>query len=68
MRINDNGTDREMTAAELVAHQQKAAALLGEAKAEADAVETRAAAKTSARNKLAALGLTVDEIAALVGA
>jgi hypothetical protein len=39
-----------------------------EAEAHAAALEAQAAAKASARAKLAALGLTDDEIKALVGA
>ena len=38
-----------------------------EAEAKAEAAELAQAAKASARNKLKALGLTDDEIAALVG-
>ena len=57
--------EREMTAAETKAHNDAAAlgkkAQEAEAKAEADKV----AAKASAQAKLAALGLTADEIAAL---
>jgi hypothetical protein len=67
MRTNDNGVDRDMTAAEQAAYETWAAA----AQAEADRLEAeaqqRAAARASALAKLAALGLTDDEIAALVG-
>jgi len=67
MRINDNGVERDMTAAEQAAHETWAAA----AQAEADRLEAeaqqRAAARASALAKLAALGLTDNEIAALVG-
>jgi hypothetical protein len=60
-------TRREMTPEELAqdaANQSAAAA----ANAERDAAEAaRLAAKESARAKLAAIGLTEEEIAALVG-
>lgn len=58
-------TEREMTAAELTAHQEMQAqveARRHEEEAEAVAV---AEAKTSAEAKLAVLGLTAEEIAAL---
>ena len=67
MRTNDNGVDRDMTATEQAAYEAWAAA----AQAEADRLEAeaqqRAAARASALAKLAALGLTDNEIAALVG-
>jgi hypothetical protein len=67
MRTNDNGVDRDMTATEQAAYEAWAAV----AQAEADRLEAeaqqRAAARASALAKLAALGLTDDEIAALVG-
>ena len=67
LRINDNGTDREMTADEQAAHK-KAALLAAKDDETRDAgLEAVAAAKASARAKLKALGLTDDEIAALVG-
>lgn len=67
-RINDNGIDRDMTDKEkaeydafvVVANQQK--------NAFDEALAAQQAAKESARAKLAALGLTDDEINALVGA
>ena len=51
---------REMTDAEYKAHKADIAA-------QTAALEAVAAAKASALNKLAALGLTNDEIAALLG-
>lgn len=65
--INDNGVDREMTEAEIAAYKAAQKSIddeLAKQAAQAKAVED---AKTSARNKLKALGLTDDEIAALVG-
>ena len=67
MRTNDNGTDRNMTADELAAYETWVSATQAAAAAEAAAVEAQAAARASALAKLADLGLTDDEIAALVG-
>lgn len=61
--IHDGGIDREMTKAE---HEQWLE-LVADIEAQAAAIEAAAAAKVSARDKLKALGLTDDEIAALVG-
>lgn len=66
-RINDNGTDREMTSDEIAAHKQSAELIMLDIKAEVAAIEAATAAKISARAKLKALGLTDAEIAALVG-
>ena len=64
-RISDNGTDRDMSADELAEHK----IIVDDAtaqKAETEAtVKSLAAAKKRAETKLAALGLTADEIAAL---
>jgi len=57
----DQVTDREMTAPEAANHKK----VCDDSKAQQDAQAARAAAKTSAQTKLAALGLTADEIAAL---
>lgn len=62
-RINDNGTDRDMTADEVAALD----ALRADAAAQAAAQEAAVAAKASAKAKLAALGLTEEEINALTG-
>jgi type IV secretory pathway VirB9-like protein len=59
-RINDNGTDRDMTPAEAAAYEQDAAAAQAAAAARAAAEEAAVAAK-------AALGLTEEEINALTG-
>ena len=55
--------EREMNAAEYAQYQIDQEAIKNRAKAEAD----KAAAKASAQAKLAALGLTADEVAAIVG-
>jgi hypothetical protein len=68
LRIHDNGIDRDMTPAEQTEYEANAAQILAEQQALEAAQAAQAAAKTSARAKLAALGLTDDEIAALVGA
>jgi hypothetical protein len=58
-------TERPLTAAEIAQREVDAAAFAAR-KAEEDAVaEIAAAAKTSGQAKLAALGLTVEEIAAI---
>jgi hypothetical protein len=54
--------DRDMTTAELTQHKKDVE--LG--KAELQAKKDKAEAKASAEAKLAALGLTADEIAALI--
>jgi BRCT domain type II-containing protein len=60
-------TERPLTAEEIAANQA------AQAKAEADAIAAeevataKAAAKASAQAKLATLGLTADEVAALLG-
>lgn len=64
MKIHHNGIDREATPEEIKAHEQ----LCREAAAQSAAIEAAAAAKVSARAKLAALGLTDAEVAALLGA
>lgn len=66
-RINDNGVDRDMTPTEIAAHEITMQQALTEQAARIAAFEAAAAAKVSARAKLKALGLTDDEIAALVG-
>ena len=67
LRINDNGTDREMTADEQAAHTQAASSAAKDDEARIAALEAVVAAKASARAKLKALGLTDAEITALVG-
>jgi hypothetical protein len=65
--INDNGIDRNMTKSEKADHDAWAAQLAADEAAQAAALEAQAAARASALAKLSALGLTDDEIAALVG-
>jgi hypothetical protein len=67
MKINDNGTDRDMTEEELAAHKEWATIAKKEQAAIDAAAVAQAAARVSALTKLAELGLTNDEIAALVG-
>jgi len=69
MKILDGDTLRDMTTDELAAYKTTVAdvetALTAQTAADAKAATAQAAAKTSAHTKLAALGLTADEIAAL---
>jgi len=67
MRTNDNGIDREMTAEEAAAHTAWMTVAAQEAEELAQAEAARIAAKESAKAKLAALGLTDDEINAIIG-
>jgi hypothetical protein len=67
-KINDNGTERDMTAAEQAKYDAWAAVAQQEQAAAAQAAAEKAAAAASGRAKLAALGLTDDEINALLGA
>ena len=66
-RINDNGVDRDMTEAETIEHQKAVANAQKADDQRQSAWAANEAAKASARAKLKALGLTDDEIAALVG-
>jgi len=67
IRIHDMATDeiidREMNEEEFTAYKADKVEAEARAKAEAD----KLAAKQSAQAKLAALGLTADEVAAIVG-
>jgi hypothetical protein len=56
---------REMTAAELEAHEARSAEMAAMREAREAEESAKAAAKASAEAKLAALGLSADEIAAL---
>ena len=58
-------TIRPMTADEIAAQAAAQAQAEADAKAKADADAAKAAAKDAAIAKLAALGLTADEVAAL---
>ncbi len=64
MRINDNGTDRDMTDAEETAHLATLADIEKGNKAQAKVVADKATAKASV---IAKLGLTADEVTALLG-
>jgi hypothetical protein len=64
LKINDNGTEREMTADEAAEYKAWQIAAKAETQAEANAIQFKAEAKASA---LAKLGLTADEAAALFG-
>jgi hypothetical protein len=58
-------TERDMTAEEIANMQAMQAEAEARRQAEEEAAAAKAAAKASAEAKLAALGLTADEIAAL---
>jgi hypothetical protein len=64
MKINDNGTDRNMTEAEETAHLEILTEIEKAKKAQAAAQATKAAARQAVLDKL---GLTTDEAAALLG-
>lgn len=68
LRINDNGVDRDMTPEEEAAHKKAALLAAKDDEARIAALEAVAAAKASARTKLAALGLTEAELSTLLGA
>lgn len=65
--ICDNGNHRPMTDDEIAYWESNAAATRQQAETQVAEAEAIAAAKTSARAKLKMLGLTDNEIAALVG-
>ena len=60
-------TTRPQTAEEIATAQAAAAQAAADAQAKADQDAAIAKAKASAQAKLTALGLTADEVAALVG-
>ena len=62
--INDTGTVKELTGAELEAFNADRAQMQIEAQAEIDKQTAKAAARQAVLNKL---GLTADEAAALLG-
>ena len=64
MRINDNGVDRDMTADELIAHNEKVAQLEIELEREKQQI---AAALEARKAPLRRLGLTDDEIDTVLG-
>jgi hypothetical protein len=64
MKTNDNGTDRDMTAAEQAAYEQTAAQMLAAAEQEQAAA---AAALEARKAPLRRLGLTDEEIDTVLG-
>ena len=64
LKINDNGTEREMTADEAAEYKAWQVVAKAETQAEAEAAEAKAAARQAVLDKL---GLTADEAAALLG-
>ena len=67
VNIQDGNTVRPMTAEEWAAWVDQAMEAQAAEQAEADAVAAKETARQSAISKLAALGLTVDEISAAFG-
>ena len=64
MKINDNGTNRDMTETEQTAFAEWQKIALAEAKAEAKELAERAEAKAALLDRL---GITADEAALLLG-
>jgi len=60
-------TERPFTAEEIAANEAAAAQAAADAKAAEEEATAKAAAKASAQAKLATLGLTADEVSALLG-
>lgn len=60
-------TERPLTAEEIAANEAAQAQAAADALAAEEEAQAKAAAKASAQGKLAALGLTADEVAALLG-
>jgi hypothetical protein len=67
VNVQNDGELRPMTEAEWTAWVDQAMEAQAAEQAEADAVAAKEAARQSAISKLAALGLTVDEISAAFG-
>jgi hypothetical protein len=67
VNVQEDGVVRPMTEAEWTAWVDAAMEVQAAEQAEADAKEAQEAARQSAISKLAALGLTVDEISAAFG-
>ena len=63
MKINDNGTQREMNADEIALHEDWKISATNEAKLREEAAANKAKAKQAVLEKL---GLTADEVAALL--
>ncbi len=64
LKINDNGTDRDMTEAEETAHKAYLKIAQAEEQVRADEAEAKAEARQAVLDKL---GLDADEAAALFG-
>jgi hypothetical protein len=60
-------TERPLTAEEIAANEAAQAQATADALAAEEVAAAKAAAKASAEGKLAKLGLTADEVAALLG-
>ena len=60
-------TERPLTADEIAANEAAAAQAAADAIAAEEVATAKAAAKASAQAKLATLGLTADEVSALLG-
>jgi hypothetical protein len=60
-------TERPLTADEIAANEAAAAQAAADALAAEEEATAKAAAKASAQAKLATLGLTADEVSALLG-
>lgn len=60
-------TERPLTADEIAANEAAQAQAAADALAAEEEAAAKAAAKASAEGKLAALGLTADEVSALLG-
>jgi ribosomal protein S11 len=67
VNVQQDGETRPMTEAEWTAWVDQAMEAQAAEQAEVDAVTAKEAARQSAISKLAALGLTVDEISAAFG-
>jgi hypothetical protein len=63
MKINDNGTDRDMTQTEIANHETWVSEIEANKQAQADAKAIKEIARTAVLDKL---GLTADEVAALL--
>ena len=63
MNINDNGIDRDMTQTEIANHETWVSEIEAKKQAQADAKAIKEIARTAVLDKL---GLTADEVAALL--
>ena len=66
--LTDEVIEREMNEKELAQYEADTAKRIAREKVKAKAETDKAAVKASAQAKLAALGLTNDEVAAIIGA